>query len=345
VPGHTETGLYLRAFFLLFALGLFFVFSQEPWLKTFVLVFVSIVLEAFPFMLLGSMVSGFVEVFVSKERLAGLLPKGKVRLTLFASALGVAFPVCECAVVPVVRRFLRKGIPLSAAVAYLLAGPVFNPVVAASTAVAYASLPGWQTLWVVAIRLLSAFFIASAIGLIMGKLAPSRPLAADACKWHQDHAHDHGGRLKKRFLAALNHGVDEFLDVAQYLVVGAFIAGLLQTIISRQAFFLLASTPVLGLPLMMLLAFVLNLCSEADAFVAASFRGILPLSAQMAFMVLGPMLDIKLIIMYLGVFRKSTILLLSGLVVVCVLVVMLLLHGAMGPWYNLPAGLTPTGGP
>ena len=145
--------------------------------------------------------------------------------------------------------------------------------------------------------------------------------------------------LGNRLLSAINHGADDFLDVTQYLVMGAFIAGLLQTTISRSAFVELAASPVFAIPLMMVLAFVLNLCSEADAFIAASFRGILPISAQMAFMVLGPMLDIKLIIMYLGVFRKRTIVALSLSVVAAVLLVMFLLHALMGDWYALPTGL------
>lgn len=142
-------------------------------------------------------------------------------------------------------------------------------------------------------------------------------------------------------LKALNHGVDDFLDVTQYLVIGAFIAGMLQTLIARQAFLDLAVSTHLASPLMMVLAFVLNLCSEADAFVAASFRGVLPLSAQMSFMVLGPMLDIKLIVMYLSVFKKRTIVILSISIFVAVLVVMMGLHFLLGDWYSLPAGYRP----
>ncbi|MFH1998071.1 MAG: permease, partial [Planctomycetota bacterium] len=316
-PG-SGLGLDLRASFLFMALLILVVFYTDPGRRTFALIFVSIVLEAFPFMLLGSLISGFVEVFLSKDRLAGWLPRREVLLTFMAAGMGVAFPVCECAIVPVVRRFLRKGVPLSAAIAYLLAGPIFNPVVGASTFVAYSAGEGGRTFWIVAIRLLSGFVIAFVVGLVMGRLFPGQ----SACRAEKPGAHDHNdtcgchtcgcesaeehepgssevmqeGRAAKRsskIHRAVHHGVDDFLDVTPYLVMGAFVAGLLQTLVSRQAFLDLAEAPFLAIPFMMLLAFVLNLCSEADAFLAASFRGTLPVSAQMAFMVLGPMLDIK----------------------------------------------------
>lgn len=348
-PKASEWGLSFRAAFLLLALVFLTLFHQEAWWKTFALIFVGIVLEALPFMLLGSMVSGFVEVFTTKERLAAILPRRRVLLTFLAAGMGVVFPVCECAVIPVVRRFLRKGVPLSAAVAYLLAGPIFNPIVGASTAVAYSSNAGWQVLGIVGIRLLTGFLIASSVGLIMGMLFPGRSaLLAEAVSnspGNHDH-HDPEARLRwgGKSIAALNHGVDDFLDITQYLILGAFIAGLLQTLVNREAFLALSGSPLAGLPLMMLLAFVLNLCSEADAFIAASFRGALPLSAQMAFMVLGPMLDLKLVMMYLTVFRKKTIVTLSLLLFFSVLVVMVLLQITLGDWYSLPSVFVPVSG-
>jgi uncharacterized membrane protein YraQ (UPF0718 family) len=110
--------------------------------------------------------------------------------------------------------------------------------------------------------------------------------------------------------------------VARFLVIGAFVASLIQSAFDRAAFVVLAGHPLMSLIPMMVLAMVLNLCSEADAFVAASFRFVIPLEGQMAFMVLGPMLDIKLVFMYLGVFRKSVIAVLGSLTVMAVLVVM-----------------------
>ncbi|MHC4942173.1 MAG: permease [Planctomycetota bacterium] len=354
-PAVSDFGLSLRALFLLLSVTILITFQGEPWLRALTLIFVSIVLEALPFMLLGSMVSGFVEIFLSRERLAAFLPRKRFLLTLAAAGLGVLFPVCECAVVPVVRRFLRKGIPLSAAIAYLLAGPIFNPVVGASTAVAYAASPGWQTFSIVAIRLGSGFIIAVMVGWIMGRLFTGRealaePMQDDLGERRANQGEEESSLARcstdrpnregpgRRILSACNHGIDDFLDITQFLVLGAFIASLLQILVTRQAFLDIAGSPLVSMPIMMGLAVLLNLCSEADAFIAASFRTVLPLSSQMAFMVLGPMLDIKLILMYLGVFKKKTIVTLACLVLAAVFLVMLLLHFGAGDWYNLPAG-------
>jgi uncharacterized membrane protein YraQ (UPF0718 family) len=129
---------YLPALFL--AAAFFFIpsGSESSTLNSLAIVFVSIVLEAIPFMLIGSLVGGFIEAFVSRERMAKLLPQKGWLTVCVAAGAGIVFPVCECAVVPVVRRLIGKGLPLSAAIAYLLGGPIVNPIVAASTALAYA---------------------------------------------------------------------------------------------------------------------------------------------------------------------------------------------------------------
>ena len=112
----------------------------------------------------------------------------------------------------------------------------------------------------------------------------------------------------EKAVLALSHAAEDFFDIVRFLVIGAFIAALLQTLVPRQIFAAAVSPPVFSILLMMIMAVVLNLCSEADAFVAASFRSSpVPLSAQLGFMILGPMLDLKLILMYLNVFRIRAI--------------------------------------
>jgi uncharacterized protein len=319
-------------------------------------VFVSIMLEALPFMLVGSLVGGFIEVFVSRQRLAAMLARGgRFAPVLLAAGMGIVFPVCECAVVPVVRRLLRKGVPFGAAVAYLLAGPIFNPVVAASTAIAYRF--NWG---VVATRMFLGYFIAVVIGFLAGWLFKNKPVLVEQPRGDPDghdradgHAHQHSDcegdddgcghvhgeehqarpPLSVRVGQAVSHSANDFLEIGKFLVIGAFLAGFLRTTINQETYLRYAGHPLVSIPLMMGLAIFLNLCSEADAFVAASFRGMLPLSGQIAFMVLGPMLDMKLLLMYLGLFRKRVVLAITISIVVAVLLACLLLeagfHGRM----------------
>lgn len=291
--------------------------------RSFALVFGSIMLEALPFMLVGSFIGGLIEVFVSREKLTAHLPRHPLALTCAAAALGLLFPVCECAVVPVVRRLTRKGLPLSAAVAYLLGGPIVNPIVGASTFLAYAG--DWR---MVLLRLGAGFAIAVGVGWLMGRLFARRPALlpgstghdhADGCACGHAHAHGHGhSGLFARLGAALRHASDDFTAVAHYLVIGAAIAALAQTVVERRAVLELAAVPFLPAAAMMALAILLNLCSEADAFIAASFRGLVPIHAQMAFLLTGPMFDLKLLLMYRTLFTRRAIVALSFLILLAV---------------------------
>jgi uncharacterized membrane protein YraQ (UPF0718 family) len=292
---------------------------------------VAIVLEAVPFLLFGSLLSGFLEEFVSRERLSKLLVEGRKRTVFLAAAVGIAFPVCECAIVPVVRKLLNKGIPLSAAVAFLLAGPIVNPVVFGSTAVAYGL--DWE---VALIRVFCGYVISAWVGFAVGRIfGSSRAFLSQSellpsAEPDPGDEHDAHRKAGQRLWGALAHGADDFLDMAPFLIMGAFLAALFQSVVDRRLFFTLAENPNLAIVLMMLLAMILSICSEADAFVAASFQLALPLSAQMAFMVIGPMLDLKLLLMYLGVFRKKAILILSGMTIASVLGVMMLFQLFIG---------------
>jgi uncharacterized membrane protein YraQ (UPF0718 family) len=338
-PGGSLPGHFVRAMFVVVAVSTLLFGRGEESIKNLALFFVSIVLEAFPFMLLGSLVSGFVEEFVRKDRLASILPKRAFLTTVLAALAGIVFPVCECAIVPVVRRFLKKGVPLGAAIAYLLAGPIVNPVVAASTGVAYRGTGGfgWEMVaagsaWASSWRWSRG---RSSGGSGRRPSRPASPVATSTLTTTDRRT------SWTRLFRAIRHGADEFLDVGQYLVLGAFVAALLQVFIPRATFVDLASTPLLAVVGMMGLAVVLNLCSEADAFVAASFRTHLPMTAQLGFLVLGPMLDLKLIAMYLGVFRKRAILAIVTVVFLLVLAatVALMLLGA-DAWFleNLNIG-------
>jgi len=339
-----DWGLPLLALFAVTAYGALAIGSDS--VKTLSLVFSSIMLEAAPFMLFGAFVGGLIEAFVSRERMTALLPK-RGWVTVFVSAgMGLIFPVCECAVVPVVRRLARKGLPPSAAIAYLLGGPIVNPIVIASTALAYKF--DWR---VVMLRTGVGYVIAVMVALVIGWVFDREPVfREDLCEeprhadnashahhvhdyhdnCHDNHNHEHaacscgcghshqdttfGGKI----VSAFRHAADDFVSVGHFLVIGAFIAALAQTYIDRKVFLGLADYPLLPSVLMIALAVLLNLCSEADAFIAASFRGLMPLSAQMAFMLAGPMFDLKLLLMYQGVFRRRAIFALAGLILAAV---------------------------
>lgn len=338
IPSGTDSSS--RAFwgqilFVSMALVMLVFFRQHPSVKTLSITFVSIVLEALPFMLIGALAGGFIEVFISQETITRFLPDRRLITFFMAAGLGIIFPVCECAIVPVVRRLLHKGLPLGAAVAFLLSGPIVNPIVAASTAVAYSFR--WQ---MVIERLLYGYLIAVTAGFVLDHFFTKKDAllsTIDPGNYHDGphdsvafgSIHDHSNTTSLSVVArlgnALRHSLEDFIDVTRFLVIGAFIAGVLQTLVARQAVASVIGNPAVSILLMMILAFLLSLCSEADAFVAASFNStLMPVSAQLAFMVLGPMLDIKLLFMYTRVFRKRFIMALAGLTSLLVFLVMAL---------------------
>jgi hypothetical protein len=345
----------LPAIFLATAFAFLPTGAESSALNSLAIVFVSIVLEAIPFMLIGSLVGGIIEAFISRERMATLLPRKGWLTVCLAAGAGIVFPVCECAVVPVVRRLIGKGLPFSAAIAYLLGGPIVNPIVAASTALAYTF--DWR---IVILRLGLGYGLAVVIGMLMGRLfagsgaikddgaAQANNASSCACHHFTDcklgsetaqafpllkkqagnsTAHGCGGSHPvsdswvDKVGAAFTHAMDDFLAVGHYLVIGAFIAALAQTYIDRSIFLTLTAAPVLSVVLMMTLAVLLNLCSEADAFIAASFRGLMPIPAQMAFLLTGPMFDLKLLLMYQSIFKRRAIVVLALLILAGVLAI------------------------
>ena len=347
---------YLSALFLLVAVWFFPSGTKTDALSSLSIVFISIVLEAIPFLFVGSIIGGLIEVFVSRERLASFLPQRSWLTVCVAAGAGIVFPVCECAVVPVVRRLVGKGLPQSAAIGYLLGGPILNPIVAASTALAYAF--DWR---IVVLRLALGYGIAVGVGILMGCFFKNNSAIKEDCQdanasscgcashHHTAHPLAGGDAAAKsavfpmfpnksynaacdcgclpvsetdswinKMVSAFRHAADDFMAVGHYFIISTFIAALAQTYIERSSFLKIAQMPFLSVGLMMVLAMSLNLCSEADAFIAASFRGMMPLPAQMAFMLTGPMFDLKLLLMYQRIFRRRAIFVLAALILTAV---------------------------
>lgn len=273
--------------------------QRLAWAQAAFIIFGSILIQALPFVVIGATTSALIEVLVplgTLERLARL-PRP---LRLPAAALaGVAMPICECGSVPVARRLMAKGLPPPAAIAFMVAAPVVNPVVIASTFVAYR---GRQALWVmVGGRFLLGVLVAIAVGWTAGAAAPESLLRPSPVG---DHEAVELGRPEPRWRRFFLHLGGDFLFMGRYLVLGATLAALVQTFLPASWVSRLASTPVLGIAAMMVLAALLSLCSESDAFVAASFTPFGP-AAQLAFLVFGPMVDLKLTALYAGTFRSD----------------------------------------
>jgi len=281
---------------------------------------VAIVLEATPFLLVGSLASGLFEVFVPEERIRRLMPTNPLAGVAFGAFLGMLLPCCECGVVPLVRRLLAKGVPPATAITFMLAGPVINPVVLVSTFVAFQGDPTMPVL-----RCLVVGLLAMVMGLILRNktpeqlLLPKAKLPQTACGCGEastalfgslDTALDPQALTPPTLAAKMNHAVGhalaDFLEMGKVLILGAMVASAFKTMAPEGFVSLLEQDLLLSVLGMMLLAVILSLCSQADAFVAASFTGF-PFAAKLAFLALGPVLDFKLVLMWNGVFRRDVI--------------------------------------
>ncbi len=284
-------------------------------LQSFKIVWISIMLESLPFLLLGVFVSSLMQAFVPDAWITKSIPGNTLLAVLFAIALGIVFPVCECAMIPVVRRFIQKGMPAYIGIVFILAGPIVNPVVYAATRVAFPTRPE-----MVSARMGLALVIAVVIGLLFKALVRKNMLrhtAATQLAAGDGHVHQRqGGRIS----TFLGHASVETFDTGKYLLFGAALTALVQTFVPHGSLTGLAQNEAGSSLLMMGFAYVLSLCSTSDAFVASSFVTTFSGGALLSFLVFGPMLDFKSTLMLLAVFRTKYVLLLALLVAVFVFI-------------------------
>jgi hypothetical protein len=270
-------------------------------LGTLGVIFTSIVVEALPFILLGAAVSAAIAVFVPDRQFARLARLPRALQVPGAAVAGVGFPVCECGSVPVARRLLDRGIDPAAGIAFMLAAPILNPIVLASTWVAYGA--AGQALEMTAARAGLGLVVAVAAGLVVARFLGNDVLRPAAHEPGLDHDHAHAGG---RWGAFAEHLAGDFLFMGRFLVLGAGISAAIQTLLPQSVLSGIGGAPVVAVLTMIGLAFALALCSEADAFVAVSFTAF-PLSAQLAFLVMGPAFDAKLAVLYGATFRRRFI--------------------------------------
>ncbi|OMP65700.1 permease [Domibacillus epiphyticus] len=279
-------------------------------------IFLSIFIEAVPFVLIGVLMAGFIQVFISDEQIRRWIPKNRLAAVTMSCIVGSCFPACECGIVPIVRRLVAKGVPIYAGVGFLLTGPLINPIVIFSTYIAFGD--NWN---MALMRMGVGFAAAMIIALIVSLFFKKSQLKGQA---NQELIQESRGKslFFFRIWDMLKHSIDEFFDMGKYLILGAFFAAFVQTYVSAQSLLQVGEGWVSSTLVMMALAFILSLCSEADAFIGASFRSMFPSTSILAFLIYGPMIDLKNTLMLASVFKKrfvfTLIILISVIVFGCV---------------------------
>lgn len=282
------------------------------YLSTFTTIFLGIFIEAAPFLLLGTLGSGLVEVFFNKGDLTRLIPRNPLAGAVVGAMMGLFFPVCECGVVPLTRRLFKKGLPLSVGVSFLLAAPVMNPIVIASTAAAFGVGP------VLFLRLGLSSIIAVITGLVFATqkhpenlLNPAAWAEISGASVEVTPVPREGGSgwtgLKTNIPRVLSIAADEFFEMGRYLILGSLLAALMQTVVPQSALLAVSNGPVISVLALIILAVVLSVCSTVDAFIALAFAGTFTTGSILAFLVFGPMVDIKSTLLFLRVFKRRAV--------------------------------------
>lgn len=336
--------------------------------QDFAYAFLSILFEGAPFILLGTLISGFIDIYMPPGMMDRFLPKNKYLAVLMSGLLGAVFPVCECAVVPVIRRLVKKGLPVSCALTYMLAAPIVNPITALSTWKAFSGpvmMIYGETVQANLVMTVSRMGLGFMVAVLLGWVITRIPMAwvlrqrlvdelkhetpvsahahsdhaccdksvaaeqksccghdhghdhkhhddSHACCGHDhshDHSHSHAPDGSQRIVAAMRSAIKDFVDVGVYFSIGIAITALFNTGIAPGASWLdsIANRQILAPSALMALAFILSLCSTSDAFIAATLDKF-TYGAKLAFLVFGPMLDLKLLFLYQTVLRKKFIL-------------------------------------
>ena len=321
---HKARQLTVFAFFIILIFWLSYLWgtgvietAAKSKMKAFTLILWSILLEALPFVLLGTLISSLIHIYVTEETILKILPKNNFARLIFASCLGLIFPICECAIVPITRSLVKKGMPVSTAIAFMIATPIVNPIVLFSTYNAFPSNPE-----MVLYRGVFGFVAAIVIGYLIEKLAAKNVLKQHndtvcACG-HDEHSHEEcgcgcgghpvkDGQSKKAtdvIREIISHTSHEIQTVGAYLIFGAIIAAAMQIFVPKEALVSIGTGRFSSTFVMMGLAFILSLCSEADAFIASTFMLRFSGASVLTFLITGPMIDIKNTLMLLSSFKK-----------------------------------------
>jgi uncharacterized membrane protein YraQ (UPF0718 family) len=311
--------------------------------ETFLVDFTAILYEAMPFIVLGVVIAGVLEEFVPQRFITRIIPRSRPVAIAIGGLLGLIFPMCECGIIPVMRRLLRKGVPLSVCITYMLAGPIINVVVILSTAVAF-SAPGntmFGAWWMAVLaRVGGGFLVAFSTGMLIERMhrrlgdgALIRDNVMPSAKSIEEEGESRKEGLLKRLTNISETALHDFVDIMVFLILGAFLASGVRYILpfTNIQDYMHASPPI-SIAVMMLLAILLCLCSEADAFVAAGFGGLVPDAAKFAFLVLGPMLDLKLYVMFTRVFKLRLIRTIIIALIIQVYLLALAAHYIWDPW-------------
>lgn len=290
-------------------------------LKNISIVFMSIFFESLPFLLLGSLISAVIEHFVSDDIFEKVIPKNKILGTIVGILLGFFLPACDCAVIPVSKRLIKKKVPLNVVVSFMLASPIINPVVLLSTYKAFYKTNPELFYYRIILGILVSFII----GLIMGIIFKNKPIIKRIKEEEEICACNHEKGLKHSLVDILKHTSYDLYEVIKYLIFGALLASLIQVLMPRSILLIFNNNEVLSIIVLMIFAYLISLCSTSDSFVGKSLLTIFGKTSIMAYLLLGPMIDIKNTIVLFGNYKRKYVTVLIFVIFIIIFITSLIM--------------------
>lgn len=292
-------------------------------IKNIAIIFLSIFFEALPFLLLGSIISSIIEKYVSNEKIASIIPKNPILGSLFGIFLGFFLPACDCAVIPITKRLIKKKVPINVAVSFMLASPIINPVVLLSTYYAFYSTNP-KIFWA---RFILGILVSVVVSSILGLIFKNDFVVKNSIKEIEEECSCCHHHHENAFLEIVNHTMSDLFDVLKYMIFGALIASFVQVYMPRSVITVFNSNNYLSIIVLMLFAYLLSLCSTSDSFIGKSLINSFTKSSVVAYLLLGPMIDVKNTIVLVGNFKKKFALYLIVLIFVVVFIISSLVVG------------------
>jgi len=269
---------------------------------------VSVIVESLPFVILGIVLSIVVQVWVPPGVIERRLPRNPFARRACISFLGMALPVCECGNVPLARGLVVRGFTVPESITFLLAAPILNPITIITTHAAF----GWDG-WILVARLVGGFLIANVVGWLFSLHPEPDRLLTDEfraeCALPDPHAH--GGARVRKSISLFGR---EATTIMPALVIGSLLAGLIQVAVPREVLVTLGGSPILSVLALMLLAFVVSVCSNVDAFFVLSFGSVFLPGGIVAFLVFGPVIDVKMLALMRTTYSTRTLVMITSVV-------------------------------
>ena len=286
--------------------------------KKFYDVFISILIQGFPFILIGSFVSSIIQICISRDTFIKIFSKNIFLSCIIAAFAGLLFPICDCGTIPIVRGLMKKKIPIAAGITFMLAAPIVNPIAIVATIYAF---PGMAS--VVIYRIAAGVIISILVGLIMQFstkkdeeiLKNNADIVECDCGFCDDN-YDYSKSKLQKIKAIFIHAGDEFFNIGKFMIIGTFLSSIFQNMTFINSNMYIPNDNRISLMVMILLSFLLSVCSTSDAFVAKGFLKLFSINSIMGFLVVGPMLDVKNTIMLFGSFKKKFVLKLIFIIIV-----------------------------